>query len=317
MSQAEIAMFGVLEGTGVSVLDPRFHRIVPGSARVERLWTGSRWAEGPAWFPAHNTLVWSDIPNDRMLRFDVASGQTAVFRQPARNSNGNTVDREGRLVTCEHGGRQVTRTEHDGRITVLASHYEGKRLNSPNDVVVKSDGSIWFTDPDYGILSDYEGDRAEGEIGRCNVYRIDGQSGALTVVAGDFVKPNGLAFSSDESILYIADTGASHDPENGPRHIRACTVNGAMLGQSTVFATCTAGLFDGFRLDTEGRIWTSAADGVHIYHPDGTLIGKVAIPEIVANVCWGGPKLNRLFICGTTSLYAVMTHANGATRPGG
>lgn len=317
MSQAEIAMFGVLEGTGVSVLDPRFHRIVPGSARVERLWTGSRWAEGPAWFPAHNTLVWSDIPNDRMLRFDVASGQTAVFRQPARNSNGNTVDREGRLVTCEHGGRQVTRTEHDGRITVLASHYEGRRLNSPNDVVVKSDGSIWFTDPDYGILSDYEGDRAEGEIGRCNVYRIDGQSGALTVVAGDFVKPNGLAFSSDESILYIADTGASHDPENGPRHIRACTVNGAMLGQSTVFATCTAGLFDGFRLDTEGRIWTSAADGVHIYHPDGTLIGKVAIPEIVANVCWGGPKLNRLFICGTTSLYAVMTHANGATRPGG
>ncbi len=316
MSQAEIAMFGVLEGTGVSVLDPRFHRIVPGSARVERLWTGSRWAEGPAWFPAHNTLVWSDIPNDRMLRFDALSGQTAVFRQPARNSNGNTVDREGRLVTCEHGGRQVTRTEHDGRITVLASHYEGKRLNSPNDVVVKSDGSIWFTDPDYGILSDYEGDRAEAEIGRCNVYRIDGQSGALTVVAGDFVKPNGLAFSADESILYIADTGASHDPENGPRHIRACVVNGATLGGSTVFATCTSGLFDGFRLDAEGRIWTSAADGVHIYHPDGTLIGKVAIPEIVANLCWGGPKLNRLFICGTTSLYAVMTHANGAVRPG-
>jgi gluconolactonase len=311
-------MFGVLEGTGVSVLDPRFHRIVPGSARIERLWTGSRWAEGPAWFPAHNTLVWSDIPNDRMLRFDALSGQTAVFRQPARNSNGNTVDREGRLVTCEHGGRQVTRTEHDGSITVLASHYEGRRLNSPNDVVVKSDGSIWFTDPDYGILSDYEGDRAEGEIGRCNVYRIDGATGALTIVADDFVKPNGLAFSPDESILYIADTGASHDPEHGPRHIRACAVNpdGATLGRSTVFATCTAGLFDGFRLDAEGRIWTSAADGVHIYHPDGTLIGRIAIPEIVANVCWGGPKLNRLFICGTTSLYAVMTHANGAVRPG-
>jgi gluconolactonase len=314
-----MSMFGVLEGTGVSVLDPRFHRIVPGSARVERLWTGSRWAEGPAWFPAHNTLVWSDIPNDRMLRFDALSGHTAIFRQPARNSNGNTVDREGRLVTCEHGGRQVTRTEHDGRITVLASHHEGRRLNSPNDVVVKSDGSIWFTDPDYGILSDYEGDRAMAEIGRCNVYRIDGQSGALTVVVGDFVKPNGLAFSPDERILYIADTGASHDPDNGPRHIRACAVNadGATLGRSTVFATCTAGLFDGFRLDTEGRIWTSAADGVHIYHPDGTLIGKVAIPEIVANLCWGGPKQNRLFICGTTSLYAVMTHTNGAVRPGG
>ncbi len=316
MSQAEIAMFGVLEGTGVSVLDPRFHRIVPGSARVERLWTGSRWAEGPAWFPAHNTLVWSDIPNDRMLRFDALVGPDGGLPPAGAQFQRQHGRREGRLVTCEHGGRQVTRTEHDGRITVLASHYEGRRLNSPNDVVVKSDGSIWFTDPDYGILSDYEGDRAEAEIGRCNVYRIDGQSGALTVVAGDFVKPNGLAFSPDESILYIADTGASHDPENGPRHIRACVVDGATLGGSTVFATCTSGLFDGFRLDAEGRIWTSAADGVHIYHPDGTLIGKVAIPEIVANLCWGGPKLNRLFICGTTSLYAVMTHTNGAVRPG-
>jgi len=306
-------MFGVLEGTGVSVLDPRFHRIVPGTARIERLWTGARWSEGPAWFPAHNTLVWSDIPNDRMLRYDALSGHVATFRQPARNSNGNTVDRQGRLVTCEHGGRQVTRTEHDGRITVLASHYRGKRLNSPNDVVVKSDGSIWFTDPDYGILSDYEGDKSAGEIGACHVYRIDGQSGELTVVADDFVKPNGLAFSPDESILYIADTGASHDPDYGPRHIRAFEVgaDGRTLGASRIFATCSAGLFDGFRLDVEGRIWTSAADGVHIYDPDGTLIGKIAIPEVVANVCWGGPKLNRLFICGTTSLYAVMTHTNG------
>jgi gluconolactonase len=311
-------MFGVIEGTGVSVLDPRFHRIVPGSARVERLWSGSRWAEGPAWFAAHNTLVWSDIPNDRMLRYDALSGQVGVFRQPARNANGNTVDREGRLVTCEHGGRQVTRTEHDGRVTVLASHFQGKRLNSPNDVVVKSDGSIWFTDPDYGILSDYEGERADSEIGRCNVYRID-PKGALTIVADDFVKPNGLAFSPDESILYIADTGASHDPENGPRHIRACEVStdGASLGRSSVFATCTAGLFDGFRLDATGRLWSSAADGVHIFHQDGALIGKIAIPEIVANVAWGGPRLNRLFICGTTSLYAVMTHTNGVTRPGG
>jgi gluconolactonase len=312
-------MFGELEGTGVSVLDPRFHRVIPGSARVERLWTGARWSEGPAWFPAHNTLVWSDIPNDRMLRHDALSGQTSVFRQPARNSNGNTVDAQGRLVTCEHGGRQVTRTEHDGSVTVLASHYGGRRLNSPNDAVVKSDGSIWFTDPDYGILSDYEGDRSASEIGACHVYRIDGRSGEIAIVADDFVKPNGLAFSPDESILYIADTGASHDPEHGPRHIRSFQMerDGRTLGASRVFATCTAGLFDGFRLDIEGRIWTSAADGVHIYHPDGTLIGKVAIPEIVANVCWGGPKLNRLFICGTTSLYAVMTHTNGAGRPAG
>ncbi len=218
-------MFGILEGTGSTVLDPRFHRVIPGSARVERLWTGARWAEGPAWFRAHNTLVFSDIPNDRMLRFDAMSGQTSVFRQPARNSNGNTVDPQGRLVTCEHGGRQVTRTEHDGSVTVLASHWQGKRLNSPNDVVVKSDGSIWFTDPDYGILSDYEGNRAESEIGACHVYRIDGKSGVLTIVADDFVKPNGLAFSPDERILYIADTGASHDPVHGPRHIRACEVS--------------------------------------------------------------------------------------------
>ncbi|MBN9450720.1 MAG: SMP-30/gluconolactonase/LRE family protein [Bosea sp.] len=311
-------MFGLLEGTGVTVLDPRFHGVIPGSARVERLWTGARWSEGPAWFPAHNTLIWSDIPNDRMLRYDALSGQVGTFRQPARHSNGNTVDAQGRLVTCEHSGRQVTRTEHDGSITVLASHFGGRRLNSPNDAVVKSDGSIWFTDPDYGILSDYEGDKSPSEIGACHVYRIDGRTGEIAVVADDFVKPNGLAFSPDESILYIADTGGSHDPENGPRHIRSFRMgrDGITLGASKVFATCTAGLFDGFRLDIEGRIWTSAADGVHVYHPDGTLIGKVAIPEIVANVCWGGPKLNRLFICGTTSLYSVMTHTNGAQHPG-
>ena len=252
-----------------------------------------------------------------MMRHDALSGQTSVFRQPARNSNGNTVDRQGRLVTCEHGGRQVTRTEHDGSITVLADRFQGKRLNSPNDVVVKSDDSIWFTDPDYGILSDYEGDKSDGEIGRCNVYRIDGHSGALSLVADDFIKPNGLAFSPDESILYVADTGASHDPEHGPRHIRACQLSpdGTKLGHSTVFATCTAGLFDGFRRDVEGRVWASAADGVHVHDQDGTLVGKVAIPEIVANLAWGGPKLNRLFICGTTSLYAVMTHTNGANWP--
>lgn len=311
--------FGFIEGFRVEVLDLRFNRIVPASARMERLWTGARWTEGPAWFPAHNSVVWSDIPNDRILRYDALSGQTGVFRQSARNANGNTVDQQGRLVTCEHGGRQVTRTEHDGSVTVLASHYQGKRLNSPNDVVVKSDGSIWFTDPDYGILSDYEGDKAESEIGRCNVYRIDPQNGALTVVADDFVKPNGLAFSPDESMLYIADTGASHDPVNGPRHIRklAVTSDGTKLGASEVFATCTAGLFDGFRFDSTGRLWTSAADGVHIYHPDGTLIGKVLVPEVVANLCWGGPKRNRLFICGTTSLYAILTHTNGASWPKG
>ncbi len=308
-----MSFYGQIDGTGFEVLDARFKACFAGHARVERLWTGARWSEGPAWFAAHRCLVWSDIPNNRMLRFDEQAGTVGLFRQPSNNSNGNTVDREGRLVSCEHLTRRVTRTEHDGAITVLADRFEGKRLNSPNDVVVKSDGSVWYTDPDYGIMSDYEGDRADPEIGACNVYRIDPQSGAVTKVAGDFVKPNGLAFSVNERWLYVADTGASHVAD-GPRHIRRIEVQagGATLGKSSVFAACTAGLFDGFRLDGQGRIWTSAADGVHCFDPDGTLIGKILIPELVANVCFGGPKRNRLFICGTTSLYSAFTTVNAA-----
>ncbi len=249
--------FGAIEGTGYEAIDPSFNACLIGHARVERLWTGARWSEGPAWFAAGRYLIWSDIPNDRMLRYDDCDGSVSVFRAPSMNSNGNTVDREGRLVTCEHRGRRVTRTEHDGSITVLADNYNGKRLNSPNDAVVKSDGSIWFTDPPYGILIDYEGALAESEIGINHVYRIDGDSGALTVVADDFDKPNGLAFSPDETQLYVADTGASHDP-TAPKHIRVFDVaaDGRGLGASRVFAECTAGLFDGFRLDTAGRIWT-------------------------------------------------------------
>jgi gluconolactonase len=302
--------FGQLEGTGFEVLDPRFEQCVIGHARVERLWTGARWTEGPAWFAAGRYLVWSDIPNNRILRFDECSDAVTVFRQPSNNANGNAVDREGRLITCEHLTRRVTRTEHDGTITVLSDSHERKRLNSPNDVVVKSDGSIWFTDPSYGILFDYEGKRAESEIGSCNVYRIDPITGKTTIVADDFEKPNGLAFSPDESILYVADTGVTHKT-GGPKHIRKLVVNGNSLGDSRVFATCTAGLFDGFRVDTQGRIWTSAADGVHCYDRDGSLIGKIRIPELVANLCFGGPELNRLFICGTTSLYSVYLAING------
>jgi gluconolactonase len=247
-----------------------------------------------------------------MMRFDECSGHMAVFRQPSNNSNGNTNDGQGRLVSCEHLGRRVTRTEHDGSITILADRYNGMRFNSPNDVVVKSDGSIWFTDPTYGILADYEGKKSESEIGACNVYRIDGATGDVRVVADDFVKPNGLAFSPDESILYIADTGMSHDPK-GPKHIRALKVNadGKSLGASKVFAECSAGLFDGFRVDKDGRIWSSAADGVHCYTTGGDLIGKIKIPEIVGNVCFGGPVRNRLFICGCTSLYSAYLAVNG------
>ena len=307
-----MATFGTLEGTGFEVFEPEFRACLAGPERVARLWTGGRWCEGPAWFAAHGTLVWSDIPNNRMLRLDELNGTVGVFRERSNHSNGNTVDREGRLVTCEHLTRRVTRTEHDGRITVLADRWQGKRLNSPNDVVVRSDGSIWFTDPSYGILSDYEGERAESEIGACHVYRIDPLTTVVSQVADDFVKPNGLAFSPDESTLYVADTGASHAAD-GPRHIRQLKVSadGQRLGASALFADCTNGLFDGFRLDRQGRLWCSARDGVHAYSPTGALLGKILIPETVANVCFGGPKRNRLFICATSSLYAIHLKVNG------
>ncbi|MET0529974.1 MAG: SMP-30/gluconolactonase/LRE family protein [Microvirga sp.] len=294
------------------VLDDRFKRLIIGSACLEKLADGCRWAEGPAYFPAGRFLIWSDVPNDRLMRFDETSNTVSVFRSPSGYANGNTVDRQGRLVTCEHGNRRVTRTEHDGSITVIASHHDAKRFNSPNDVVVKSDGSIWFTDPAYGIDSDYEGHKSDSEIGACHVYRVDPHNGAVSIVADDFVRPNGLAFSPDEKILYVVDTGATH-VDDGPRHIRAFKVadDGSLSG-GDVFTTCSAGLFDGFRLDEAGRIWTSAGDGVHCYEPDGTLIGKILVPEAVANVVFGGVKRNRLYICATTSLYAIMLPVNGA-----
>jgi gluconolactonase len=294
------------------VLDPRFSRLFKSTAHVDMLFKGCRWAEGPAYFPAGRFLLWSDIPNDRMLRYDECSGATSVFRQPAGHSNGNTVDRQGRLVTCEHGGRRVSRTEIDGTIITLASSHKGKRLNSPNDVVVKTDNSIWFTDPTYGIDSDYEGNKGEREQAGNYVYRIDPHSGALQVVADDFIQPNGIAFSPDESLLYIVDTGRSHR-DDGPQHIRKFAVgdNGKLIDRG-IFAKSTAGFFDGLRLDDTGRIWTSAGDGVHCYDPDGTLIGKIRIPEVVANVCFGGPKRNYLYICGTTSLYGVRMPVTGA-----
>ena len=293
-------------------LDDRFARLFVGTAALDRLYTGTRWAEGPAYFPAARSLVWSDIPNDRMLRLDECNGTVSVFRQPSGHSNGNTVDRQGRLVTCEHGGRRVSRTEFDGRVVTLADSFEGRRFNSPNDVVVKSDHSIWFTDPTYGIDSDYEGHRSTSEQAGNFVYRLDPGTGDLRVVADDFVQPNGLAFSPDERLLYIVDTGRSHKPD-GPTHIRRFVVDpSGTLSHEGEFAACTAGFFDGLRVDTEGRIWTSAGDGVHCYHPDGTLIGKIHVPEVVANVCFGGAKLNYLYICGTGSLYGVRLAVNGA-----
>ncbi|MCB2000711.1 MAG: SMP-30/gluconolactonase/LRE family protein [Burkholderiaceae bacterium] len=299
------------------LLDPRFARFAPGNVHLERLATGCRWSEGPAYFAAGRYLVWSDIPNDRVMRWDETDGSVSVFLQPAWNANGHAVDRQGRLISCEHRGRCVSRIEHDGRRTVLADRFEGRRLNSPNDVVVKSDGSIWFTDPTYGIDSDYEGDAAASEIGASQVYRIDPDGGAVTAVVTTMAKPNGLAFTPDERSLYVADTGISH-ASDGPRHIRrfALTPDGrGVADDGPVFATCSVGLFDGLRVDVHGNVWTGAGDGVHCLDPDGSLIGKIRVPEVVANVCFGGPKRNRLFICGTTSLYAIYLKTSGAGWP--
>jgi gluconolactonase len=246
-----------------------------------------------------------------MLRFDECDGSVSVLRQPSNYANGNTVDRQGRLVTCEHGGRRVVRTEHDGRMTLIADHYQGKRLNSPNDVVVRSDGSIWFTDPPYGILSDYEGHKADSELGGNYVFRVDGATGELRVVADDFVRPNGLAFSPDERRLFIVDSAGGRDPAL-PKHIRVFDVgaDGSLSGGKE-FADCVAGRFDGMRFDDAGRLWAATDDGVHCIDSDGTLIGKILIPESCANVVFGGAKRNHLFICATTSLYGVMLPVNG------
>jgi gluconolactonase len=293
------------------VLDPRFNALIFGHTKLEKLWTGARWAEGPAYFPAARHLIFSDIPNDRLMRFNESDGTMSVFLTPCGHQNGHTVDHQGRLIACEHSGRVVSRIEFDGSRTVLASHYQGKRFNSPNDVVVKSDGSIWFTDPTYGIDSEYEGYVTESEIGGSYVYRI-APNGDVTALITDMLKPNGIAFSPDESILYVADTGTTHDPSFAPV-IRAFPVkpDGASVGEGRLFATCDAGLYDGFRVDTKGNIWTSTGVGVYTYAPDGTLIGKTPVPEIVGNLTFGGVKRNRLYIMGQTSLYSIYVNTQG------
>jgi gluconolactonase len=296
-------------------IDPRFMRYMIPVCTLETLHTGMRWAEGPVYFADGRYLVLSDIPNNRMLRWEEETGQVSVFRYPSGFSNGNTRDRQGRLVSCEHGNRRVTRTEPDGTITVLADRVGGKRFNSPNDVVIKSDGTVWFTDPSYGILSDYEGHKAESEIGGCHVYRCDSQTGEIAVVADDFVKPNGLAFSADERQLFVADSGRSHGPD-APHHIRVFDVtDGGKLTDGRVFATIDPGVPDGFRLDEDGNLWVAAGDGVHCFNASGELIGKILTPETVANVTFGGAKRNRLFIAATSTLYAVFVNTRGIQLP--
>ena len=297
----------------IEVLDPKFYGLVIHNVHLERLWTGARWMEGPVYVPSARHLIFSDIPNDRTLRFDERTGSVDVFEQPSFNANGHCLDFQGRIVTAEHRSRAVTRIGHDGLREILVDRYQGRRLNSPNDVVVRSDESIWFTDPTYGIDSDYEGDIAESEIGECFVYRLD-PDGTMDAVIRDMTRPNGLAFSPDETTLYVADTGSSHVGSKGPPDIRAYQVSddGNLISDSySIFATCTSGVFDGFRVDSQGNLWTSAGDGVHCYSSDGSLIGKIRIPEVVSNVEFGGLKRNRLYICATTSLYSMYLN----TRP--
>lgn len=294
----------------VTVVDARFKGLISETCVLERLFTGMRWAEGPVYFADGDYFLCSDIPNDRMMQWIDGLGERE-FRVPADHSNGNTRDLAGRLVTCEHGSRSVSRTEYDGRKTVIVDRYRGKKLNSPNDAVVKSDGTIWFTDPTYGIKSDHEGHKSDRELDGNYVFRFDPADGTLVIVADDFVQPNGIAFSPDESVLYIADTGATESPD-GPRHIRSFLVrDGRRLSGGDVFATLTDGLFDGFRLDTAGNVWTSAGAGVNCYAPTGDLLGRISLPEKVSNLTFGGPYRNRLFITATTSAYSLFVNARG------
>jgi gluconolactonase len=309
--------------TGTRYPDPRIEKLdkrfpKQGNAGIDRIATGFRWAEGPVYFRDGGYLLWSDIPNNRMMRWLEEDGHVSVFRAHSNYSNGNTRDREGRLLTCEHDARRVTRTELDGRITVVMDSFNGKKLNAPNDIVVTSDGAIWFTDPGYGIDGEYEGHADKFELGT-NVYRVDPKTGRATVVVDDFTRPNGLAFSPDEKLLYIVDSGATH---GGPAHIRVFDVVANKLRKSRVFADdFSPGFTDGMRVDVKGNVWCSMGwadpqeDGVRCYAPDGDMIGKVHLPETCANLCFGGKKRNRLFMCGSTSIYALYVDIQGAQLP--
>jgi len=291
-------------------IDPSFERYRVSLAKVERLATGMRWAEGPVWLGDTRSLIWSDVPGDCMYRWDEATGQTSAFRKPSNNANGNTRDRQGRLVTCEHLTRRVTRTEYDGRITVLADAFEGKRLNSPNDIVVKSDGSVWFTDPSFGIASYYEGTKAPAEL-PTNVYRIDAD-GRITLAIEGINQPNGLAFAPDESILYVVESRAT------PRRILAYDMrDGRTPVNPRPAFDAGPGTPDGFRLDVDGNLWCgwgmgqAGLDGVHVFNPAGQLIGRIDLPERCANLCFGGVHRNRLFMAASTSLYALYVNTQG------
>lgn len=297
----------------VEIEHPRLRPLIDPQARLCRLWTGAEWTEGPVYVPAEDCVYWSDIPNDRVLRWSEADGATVALH-PAGYANGHTLDHEGRIVRCEHGGRQVSRVEHDGTISTIADRYAGGRLNSPNDVIVKSDGTIWFTDPPYGIVSDREGHKADSEQAGCFVFRCDPADGSIALVSDALQDPNGLAFSPDESILYVSDTSADRY-EGGNHHLFAFDVveGGARLENLRTFAVCDPGLFDGFRVDVAGNVWTSAGESVAIYAPDGVRLGRIPMPEVVSNCTFGGRSGTTLFITATSSLYALTVATTGAT----
>ncbi|WP_132255359.1 SMP-30/gluconolactonase/LRE family protein [Methylobacterium segetis] len=294
---------------GFVIHDPRFRAYVLPNAPLETLGEGFRWCEGPVWFADRGELLFSDLPNDRVMRWS-ASGGLSVFRQPANFENGHARDREGRLLSCSHRGRCVTRTELDGRVTVLADRYRGKRLNSPNDIVCRSDGTIWFTDPPYGIQTDYEGGKQDSEL-PATVYRLDPRDGALSAVADDFQGPNGLCFSPDEGLLYIAESGLQF-VEDPLQQIRVFEVAETGLRAGRVFHSVEPGFADGFRCDEHGNIWSSAGDGVHCIDPSGALLGRILVPSTVSNLAFGGRDLSRLFLCASHTLYAITVNVRGA-----
>ena len=307
-------------------LDKRFKKYKIGNTPIQRLFTGTLWGEGPAWNAAGRYLVFSDIPNNVHYRWLADDGHVSVFHSPSNYGNGNTFDLEGRLLSCEHGTRRVVRYEHDGSITVLADQWKGKPLNAPNDIIVHPhDGGIWFSDPGYGSLVNYEGNKGELHVKEA-VYRIDPQTKKMDIVLDDMFKPNGLCFSPDYSKLYVADTGASHYPD-APRNMRVYdVVDGKKVKNGREFASMKmtikgeekAGFADGIRADTDGNIWAGAGwvgvgyDGVQVFAPDGVRIGQILLPEICSNVCFGGPRRNRLFMTASQSLYAVYVEAQGA-----
>ena len=298
----------------ITALDKRFEAYWIKLAAIERLATGQRWAEGPVWFGDQRCLLWSDIPNNRIMRWDDETGAVSVFRRPSNFANGNTRDRQGRLVSCEHGGRRVTRTEYDGSITVLMDQFDGRPLNSPNDVVVAADGAIWFTDPPFGIMGNYEGHRASPELGQ-NVYRIDGETGAASIVADDVLGPNGLCFSPDGRRLYVVESRGVPN-----RKILSYDVakDGRSITNKRVLIDAGAGTPDGMRCDVDGNLWCgwgmgdTALDGVMVFAPDGTPIGRIALPERCANLCFGGRANSRLFMASSQSIYALYVNVAGA-----